>query len=215
MKVFIQGPGAGAYIMMFLRAGFKGAASVDDADIVCFTGGEDVHPHYYNEDPLRCTYFNLKRDEEDVKVFNRAKEQQKFMVGICRGGQFLNVMGGGKLWQDVDEHGREHWLLDMLTGAKIWVTSTHHQQMIPGDKADVWATANCSNNKYGYGKEWSRKSPEADAFDVEVCWYPHIRALCFQPHPEMYGASEGCINYFFQCLKNAMKIVEEQDECVA
>lgn len=194
LRVYVVGGGY-MYIKMFSDAGFKGARNVEEADILCFTGGEDVDPKLYGETPLPQTYFNTKRDEFEAGLFGEALALKKPMVGICRGAQLLNVMSGGRLWQDVNNHARTgtHPVVDMRDGTTIYgMTSTHHQQMIPNEKAEVIAMADLSTLKKRDGEEIDRNSPSLD--DVEVVWYPESNSLCFQPHPEYQAGA--CQEYF-------------------
>ena len=84
---------------MFRERGFRPfvpAFRKDEPDLVVFLGGEDVNPKLYNEEVLPCTRFNEKRDKFEIDVFNNFKTVPK--VGICRGGQLLNVLSGGAMW---------------------------------------------------------------------------------------------------------------------
>ena len=117
LRVFVVGGGF-QYVKMFFDAGFRGAKNVQDAHIVCFTGGEDVNPELYGEKPLKGTHFSRDRDGVEAYYYGEALSAGKPMVGICRGGQFLNVMNEGKLWQDVNNHGvyQGHAVTDIRTG---------------------------------------------------------------------------------------------------
>ena len=191
-RVFVVGGGY-QYIKMFHDAGFKGARSVEDADFLCFTGGEDVDPQLYGEKPLNTTQYNPDRDKHEIDLFIAASQAQKPMVGICRGGQFLNVMSGGKLYQHVDSHTRTHAVKTHEGVVIEGMTSTHHQMMVPGKGAKVLATAGLAKGVQGDGfyiaRDWL-------AFeDTEAVLYPEMNTLCFQPHPEF---GEGpCQDYFF------------------
>jgi hypothetical protein len=194
LRVFIIGGGF-AYNKMFYDAGFKGARFVEDADFLCFTGGEDVDPALYGEKALTGTYFNTARDEREAEIFGRAVGLQKPMVGICRGGQFLNVMNKGKMWQHVDNHALSgtHSIIDMKTGKEIdGMTSTHHQMMRPADDAEILAITGRSTIKQAASEEIRRDQPETD--DMEVLWYNGTLSLCFQPHPEIREGQ--CRDYF-------------------
>lgn len=199
LRVFVVGGGF-QYMKMFFDAGMKGARSVDDANIVCFTGGEDVTPNYYKEKALPGTHYNTKRDEYEAGVYGEALALKRPMVGICRGAQFLNVMNGGSLWQDVNNHaGRQHSVLDMLSGETVeGMTSTHHQQMRPAENAEIIAVATLSTRKESASEKIERDSPECD--DMEVLWYPDSLSLCFQPHPEFNQGD--CRNYFLGLVDN-------------
>lgn len=201
LRVFIQGPGAFEYQKMFVERGHAGAASITDADIVVFTGGEDVNPALYKEEAIRASFFNPARDGRDIQVYEAAKKAGKFMAGICRGGQFLNVMNGGRMWQDVNNHTKTHDLLDVETGRKLQVTSTHHQMMRPTSDAVLVAYAQEATVKESATHVWNptQLNGKEDQRDAEVVWYEKTKSLCFQPHPE-FGYPKSCPDYFFELL---------------
>ena len=198
LKVFVVGGGY-QYINMFYEAGFRGALSVDDADFVCFTGGEDVYPGLYGETPHPTTRFNKQRDDYEAYIYGECLAEQKPMVGICRGAQFLNVMNGGKLWQHVNNHaiGRTHSIINFRTGEEMFnMTSTHHQMMIPADHAEILAACSVATRKES---DTQVVELEGEHFeDVEVVWYEDTQTLCFQPHPEFQHGD--CRDYFLDLL---------------
>lgn len=196
LRVFIVGGGF-QYIKMFYEAGFRGARSIEDADIVCFTGGVDVNPQLYGEKALPETRFNEERDIYETGVWLAAIEKKIPCIGICRGAQFLNVMNGGTLWQDVDNHCGHHDILDVhWQTTRNGMTSTHHQMMRPAEDGQILALANKSLNKKAESIAIQRKKPEPD--DVEVVWYPSTLCLCFQPHPEFMKGE--CQDYFLDLV---------------
>lgn len=198
LRMYVVGGGM-EYIRMFHEAGFRGAKNIDEADVVCFTGGEDVDPQLYGERALTCTRYNTARDTYEIDVFSNALQLDVPIIGICRGAQFVNVMNGGKLWQDVDNHAISgtHDIVDQITGEVVkGMTSTHHQQMIPDKTGTVLALAGLSTTKISAGKEINRATPALD--DVEVVWYEDTKSLCFQPHPE-FGHGP-CRDYFLKLV---------------
>lgn len=66
------------------------------------TGGHDVSPDFYHEDPLpglvSCC---RKRDVMEKIVLRTAIENDQPVLGICRGIQLINVCLGGTLYQDI------------------------------------------------------------------------------------------------------------------
>lgn len=80
-----------------------------DAQTVKFShllllGGPDVHPHWYGETNHYSTKLKPARDRRDLIEYflvRRAMATQVPMMGICRGHQFLNVIHGGSLYQDL------------------------------------------------------------------------------------------------------------------
>ena len=123
-----------------------------------FTGGHDVSPSLYGEEPLEglCDS-SLERDTMESAVLKRALDSGKPVLGICRGLQFINAYLGGSLYQDLpSQFGRdithyqsepypvpthEVWidgdtpLHDLLSEDMIPVNSFHHQgikKLAPG-----------------------------------------------------------------------------------
>ncbi len=163
-------------------------------DLVIFTGGEDVDPFLYGENKLEQTSINKRRDDRESAIFQRFLYKPK--IGICRGGQFLNVLSGGAMWQHVDKHGLSgtHVAIDLLTGIPVDVTSTHHQMMIPGEDGEVIAIADEATTFIS-----DKKDREKPIFDTEVVWYDTTNSLCFQPHPE-YSSAKSTREYFFNLV---------------
>lgn len=205
-KVCIVG-GGGMYATLFSEMGYSLIHSVDGADLVCFTGGADVSPSLYGHKEHRQTFSNSSRDEMETIFYKEALKLNIPMVGICRGGQFLNVMSGGEMYQDVSKHTFAHDMVDVETGESIYVTSTHHQMMKPNDRAIIVATA-----KLGGFREWWNGSEfvqEISDQDIEVVYYLHTNCLCFQPHPEFGGPSFiGMKTYFASLLERFFGVKE-------
>lgn len=69
---------------------------------ILLSGGHDVSPALYGEEKLPvCTECCKARDAMESRLLCLALEQNKPVLGICRGLQFLNVHLGGSLWQDL------------------------------------------------------------------------------------------------------------------
>lgn len=198
MKVLIVGGGF-AYSRMFKSFGIETTDDMDEADLVCFTGGADVSPCMYEEEKHPTTYTDKKRDFFERSMFTLSLACDKPMVGICRGAQFLHVMNGGKLYQDVDGHatGRPHKVLDRLTGEFHSVTSTHHQMMRYVAKGEIVASASEAFQKHWMGGCEVKTTLAVPNQDVEVMWYKDTKCLCFQPHPEFHWGIEGAESTYF------------------
>ena len=81
---------------------YSGASLLSLCDGVLFTGGQDVSPELYGEKPRQaCGEICKKRDAFEQRLFAQALEQDKPMLGICRGIQFFNACLGGTLYQDL------------------------------------------------------------------------------------------------------------------
>lgn len=191
MKVYIHN-GSRQYQHLFESLGFEVVAE-KLSELVVFTGGSDVSPDLYGQSLHPYSQVDEGRDEDDVQCYLRNVYKPK--VGICRGAQFLHVMNGGQLFQDVDNHAisTTHKLIDLGSDQEWEVTSTHHQMMAPGPGV-VLGVANLTT--------YADQCFDGDVLrqqlkhDLEVVQHP--LALCFQPHPEFYGAdsTKECFAHF-------------------
>ena len=208
-RVWIAG-GGHEYARMFIGRGWDTVDFPDEADLIQFTGGSDVHPMYYGECSHPTTHSDLSRDRNEHDIFTDFLNR-KPMVGICRGGQFLNVMNKGKLYQDVDNHalGRTHAILigspDSDHHRIIQVTSTHHQMMRPTVEGQVLAYAHQSDIREHMTKHHVVRDEEEGHDDVEVVLYRDTDCLCFQPHPEFDRSPKECTDYYFELINQLME----------
>lgn len=66
------------------------------------TGGQDVDPGLYGERADgACGEISPARDRMEKIVFDKAYGDDLPILGICRGIQFINVLMGGTLYQDL------------------------------------------------------------------------------------------------------------------
>lgn len=165
--------------------------SVEDADVVFFTGGEDVSPELYQAKKHPTTYSNVARDVEEVKIFNQVKPSQ-LVLGVCRGSQFVCVMNGGKLVQNCDNHALYgvHSIKNK-EGEKYAITSTHHQMQYPYNlnpkDYDVLYTASDNLSTY-YQGDLINTSKILKHGEPEIVLYHSEglpKCLAIQGHPEM------------------------------
>jgi gamma-glutamyl-gamma-aminobutyrate hydrolase PuuD len=187
---------------LFISSGeYKVPKQIDDNTVVCFEGGVDIDTQLYDEPRGKWTgYPHQVRDDLEVSVANLAISRGAGMIGVCRGAQLLTTLAGGKLFQHVTNHDYPH-LIKTNQGKRFSVTSSHHQMMNPFVLSDneyqllAWtsgsrerdrnitlAVPECAISSVYYNG-WNREEfiPEKEP---EVIWYPKIRALCIQGHPE-------------------------------
>ncbi|MEA3287142.1 MAG: gamma-glutamyl-gamma-aminobutyrate hydrolase family protein [Candidatus Marinimicrobia bacterium] len=126
------------------------AQLIQRLDGVVLTGGDDLDPQYYGEDPEPLTPkpFHPRRGEHDRQIFEYIWEQKVPTLAICLGMQEINVFLGGSLYQDIPtqvEHPVVHrigeWfearhivnveqaslLHQLITSKKVETNSAHHQ----------------------------------------------------------------------------------------
>ncbi len=176
-NVYVVG-GANDYVN-WMQA--KIVPKMEDADLVCFTGGSDVSPSFYGKKAHPTTCPNPGRDAVEYAEFQKAKALGKKMIGICRGSQFICVMAGGTLVQNMS-HPSRHMIHDVPTDREYIVASSHHQMQdpwgVPG--AYIIAMANESTILEGEGGEIISMEGQP-----EIVQYTNgFNALAIQSHPE-------------------------------
>ena len=72
-KVYVVGGGIG-YVNWILPLGFEVTKDFEIADLVCFTGGEDVDPSLYKSEKHYSTYSNIHRDNYELEYLRAKKE---------------------------------------------------------------------------------------------------------------------------------------------
>lgn len=185
MKVFVVG-GAIGYSRWIKDCIL--IANPEDADIIFFTGGEDVDPSLYGCKKHISTYSNISRDKYELNIFNNMRKDQ-VALGVCRGNQFLTVMNGGKLIQDCSNHGI--WGTHPITNGDTTfeITSTHHQMAYPFDMNPIdYNILYWSKNKLSKYYIGDKIDPNKVIIEPEVIYY-HVdgkpKCLGIQGHPEM------------------------------
>ncbi len=200
-KVFVlRGAFYGQVVSMMARVGCEKAESVEDADLVVFVGGTDINPELYGQKPLQgiTTYWDVDRDAFEKQVYEECIRLNKPMFGICRGAQFLHVMNGGTLWQDVENHGKPHRIFDIEDGCTVEANSMHHQAIIddslPDEEMEVIAICDEQVSQHfrteGIFVDLSKKAGVKNAYETEVeaAYYPNTSCFVVQGHPEVGSA---------------------------
>lgn len=178
--------------------------SIEEADLVIFPGGEDVHPSLYGERRHPSTSPNMERDLYELKLYRKALRLKKHIIGICRGSQFIcSMQPFGRLVQDQKNIGMHK--MTTFDGKTIQINSTHHQAQYPYDMPEGdykilgWSEGISSYHKDGNDEELA---PEREC---EIVHYPRIRGLGIQHHPELLAHNceaniwlRGIVNNFIE-----------------
>lgn len=173
-------------------------------DAILFEGGSDIHPSIYNA-PNVASHVNDSlsyRDKYEVKAMTHAIEKNKLIIGICRGAQLACALAGGKLVQHVPGHQGSH-NARTINDDVFRVSSVHHQQMYPWDVDHdllAWSDDHKSNVYVGHEIDDVKHKVEPEA-----CFFPKIKALAFQWHPE-WKASAGEIDFTINQIKDKLYV---------
>ncbi len=202
MKVYIVGKAT--HYSKFINNSIL-TSKMEDADLVIFTGGEDVNPELYNAGVNAKTWFNNERDHREIIEFEKALGLQKSMMGICRGSQLLTVLAGGKLVQDVNRHSLAGTHpITLEDGTSIEMTSTHHQMMYPFDmKKDQYRILAKAYRNFSDRYEFEQGNIKtAIECEPEIVYYPGIKALAIQGHPEQMSSERAAVKYINKLIHN-------------
>ncbi len=206
----LEDAGAEVVLMPYTDNPSEIISMVKEVDGICFTGGIDVDPKRYFEEKLSwCGETDDKRDLFELGVFFAATQENKPILGICRGMQLINVALGGTLYQDIPteyaskmnhaqkepkfEHSHEVNVIKdtplyyLIGEERIKANSFHHQSI----------------KKLGEGLE---TMATADDGIIEAVYAPNYRYLrAFQWHPERIYQIDRKQVLIFQDFINACK----------
>jgi putative glutamine amidotransferase len=183
-------------------------------DGIILSGGEDVDPAFYCQDPhLHLGPTIPERDLVEIAIAKYAIEQDIPLLAICRGVQVLNVALGGTLIQDipsqtdqpiqhsqiVDRARDTHWV-DIETDSSLYkilgnnrarVNSLHHQSInLLGSDLRVVAV---SSDGIIEAVEYNRPL----RFILGVQW-----------HPESMASTNVIMNQLFsEFVKSSQKVI--------
>lgn len=197
---------------------------MEDADVVLFTGGEDIHPKLYGERKLACTGANTERDSQEVEAFNKAvklvkKGKKLICFGTCRGAQLLCALNGGKVIQDVSGHAI--YGTHLITNGDIVfdTTSLHHQMMYPfnmkSNQYDIifWSAKQLSHHYEGnYINIEAMMNPNGMIIEPEIVLF-HAdgmpKCIAIQGHPEMMRSESPLVRFMNDYLNQIVKSVKK------
>ena len=90
------------------------------ADGLLLTGGHDVDPVVYGEEPMQMLQETMPvRDRFEGMLIKEALRCRKPILGICRGAQMLNVSLGGTLHQDLSHFNGSRLCHDQKTDGRF------------------------------------------------------------------------------------------------
>lgn len=110
------------------------ARALAGVDGLVLTGGEDIHPAWYQMEPSPHLYPpSRERDLFELALFAAARQIELPILGICRGIQLVNVALGGTLYQDIPSE-RPDAVDHNVPGDRS--ARTHTVRLAPGSRAE-------------------------------------------------------------------------------
>ena len=160
-------------------------------DFLILPGGADINPKLYNKKNYKSHIGNYTDtiDSRHIEEYNKAVKEGRPIFGICRGLQLLSALNGLTLIQDMSHPGQHSIKVkDINTNLftkEIAVNNIHHQcvwteNKLIGDNFEVYGF--CSLSKKHHYQEDEQIQCE---FEPEIIWFPKVKALGVQFHPEM------------------------------
>ena len=170
------------------------ARVLDSADGLFLTGGEDMAPVHFGEEPaVDNLTINENRDQVELAAVAAADRRDMPILGVCRGIQVLNVARGGSIFQDLarqyPDAARDHSRgpsraavqthdveltggsrLAGLMGAERIVIATDHHQAVKDLGRDLAVVARATEDGVIEAVEES-----GERFVVAVQWHPEVR----------------------------------------
>ena len=156
-------------------------------DLLLFTGGQDLQPSMYKKNYPEI-YGSSVRDKWETEWFNWAVANKVPMFGICRGMQLFTALAGGELIPHVEGHyGRHEVYTPHYSPNSFTVNSIHHQMCVPP----------LGTIKLAWAKNIAFRGPA----EPEALWFPKIKALGVQWHPEMMPTNSEATQFVHHKIK--------------
>ncbi|MFT8316185.1 MAG: gamma-glutamyl-gamma-aminobutyrate hydrolase family protein [Clostridium sp.] len=183
---------------------------MSNVDALILSGGYDVNPLIYGEEPKQKLGAILpERDEFDIWLLKEACKMNKPVLGICRGIQLMNAAFGGTINQDLSydencyiKHFQEtspstagHTVeivegsrLNFILSSKVTTNSFHHQSL----------------NRVAEGFKIAARTKDGTIEAIEKEGENFVMGI--QWHPEMMSSSSPeMLNIFKELIKNVKK----------
>lgn len=180
-------------------------------DGLVLSGGQDVSPLFYGEEPTPELGVTLPtRDEFEISLVKEMLKLQKPIFAICRGLQIVNVAMGGTLYQDINILEKNTIKHRQETNPKYASHSITTEQdsiarKVLGEKTTVNTLHHQAIKSLGLNLKITAKSPDGfiEAIESNI---KEQYILALQWHPEIllqsnHNQSQNLFNNFVENVK--------------
>jgi GMP synthase-like glutamine amidotransferase len=176
----------------------------EDIDALVIWGGGDISPTLYNSGVAKWCGASeqlSRNDRIESGAVAAAITRGIPIIGVCRGAQLCCAMAGGKLIQHVDGHAGGGHEITGKDGAKVITSSVHHQMMYPWDVEHELIAWSSTRRSRVYQTDIDDIDPVAsEKVEPEIVWFPKIKALAIQGHPEFMREDDPFVQYCMQLV---------------
>lgn len=186
---------AGGLPLLLPHVHFHRHEQIEQMAAICdgllLTGGDDVHPKYYNQEWYNAGVpIAAERDEFEMPLTELFLSTGKPILAICRGIQLINVIMGGTLVQDIPHFiGSTHHSQTDPTGVPTHQVQVEENcrlaRIFNGDIIDVNSHHHQCLDRVADGLRVVARSEEGIIEAVEHASHPYLMAV--QWHPERLG----------------------------
>lgn len=177
----------------------KSIQDITKDSTVIFWGGEDICTSFYNAQPAAtwtvATHEPSIRDQVERVIYEAAIAAGSKIIGICRGAQLVCALHGGSLLQHVNGHANNRGHIIHTNEEKMQFSNSYHHQMMNPFKLDHELVAWTHPRKDDFVIDAAGNKAVPFEKEPEVVWFPKIKALCIQGHPEYVDEKHSFAKY--------------------
>jgi putative glutamine amidotransferase len=164
-------------------------AILDDLDGMVFTGGSDINPAVYGQEPHpESSGFHDHRDSAELELMRAALSRAMPVLGICRGMQLLNVARGGSLVQHLD--GETHkGPPGTYTRHSVTVLPGTHLADVLGTDAHTHSCHHQAPDRLGDGLRVAATAEDGTVEAIEDPAARHVVGVLWHPEEDEEGGA--------------------------
>lgn len=195
---------------------------LEGIDGLLLTGGVDVHPHFFDEEPhINIGQIMLERDEVELVLTEAALKKTMPIFGICRGIQLLNVALGGTLYQDINSQYEQEPILHQQNARRR--EASHYIEITKGSQLhEIFGKDKVAVNSFHHQAlkkvpdifEVTAKASDGIIEAIEMKDYPYCVGVQWHPEEMAITGEEYAQKLFKSFIDACVSKVEESVKIV-